>query len=128
MDPVELRLKNGSMLCQVEQNKPYTSNGLPQCLTEGAKAFGWTQARQRARGTGPVVRGVGMAGGMWGSTGRPPSTAFVRVYPDGSVILSMGAADLGTGTKTVMAMVVAEELSMPLERITIEHADTATTP
>src|ERR1035438_9028557 len=102
MDPVELRLKNVSMLCQVEQNKPYTSNGLPQCLTEGAKAFGWTQARQRARG-------------MWGSTGRPPSTAFVRVYPDGSVILSMGAADLGTGTKTVMAMVVAEELSMPLE-------------
>jgi xanthine dehydrogenase YagR molybdenum-binding subunit len=39
----------------------------------------------------------------------------------------MGASDIGTGTKTVMAMVVAEELGVPLERIRIEHADTATT-
>jgi xanthine dehydrogenase YagR molybdenum-binding subunit len=39
----------------------------------------------------------------------------------------MGASDIGTGTKTVMAMVVAEELGVPLERIRIEHADTGTT-
>ena len=39
----------------------------------------------------------------------------------------MGAADLGTGTKTVMAMVVAEELGVPLDRIQIENADTGTT-
>ncbi len=127
MDPVELRLKNVSMLCQVEQNKPYTSNGLPQCLTEGAKAFGWEQARAQAKPSGPVVRGVGMAAGMWGSPGRPPSTAIVRFYPDGSVNLNMGAADLGTGTKTVMAMVVAEELGVPVERIGVENADTKTT-
>ena len=61
-----------------------------------------------------MVRGVGMAAGMWGSPGRPPSTAIVRFYPDGSVNLNMGAADLGTGTKTVMAMVVAEELGVPV--------------
>ena len=127
MDPVELRLRNISLLCQVEQNKPYTSNGLPQCLTEGAKAFGWAQGRQKAKADGPILRGVGMAAGMWGSAGRPPSTAIVRCYPDGSVNLNMGAADLGTGTKTVMAMVVSEELGVPLEQIKIEHADTATT-
>jgi xanthine dehydrogenase YagR molybdenum-binding subunit len=127
MDPVELRLKNISMLCQVEQNRPYTSNGLPQCLTEGAKAFGWAQARERAKGSGPIVRGVGVAAGMWGSPGGPPSTAIVKFYPDGSANLNMGAADLGTGTKTVMAMVVAEELDMPVERISVENADTATT-
>jgi xanthine dehydrogenase YagR molybdenum-binding subunit len=39
----------------------------------------------------------------------------------------MGASDIGTGTKTVMAMIVAEELGVPLEKIQIEHADTATT-
>jgi xanthine dehydrogenase YagR molybdenum-binding subunit len=127
MDPVDLRLKNVSMICQVEQNKPYTSNGLPQCLTEGAKTFGWAQARGRSKQDGPIVRGVGVAAGMWGSPGRPPSTAIVRLYPDGSVNLNMGAADLGTGTKTVMAMVVAEELGIPLQRIAIEYADTATT-
>lgn len=127
MDPVELRLKNVSMVCQVENNRPYTSNGLPQCLTEGAKAFGWQQARTRPRGSGHIVRGVGVAAGMWRSPGGPPSTALVYFYPDGSVNLNMGAADIGTGTKTVMAMVVAEELDMPLDRITVENADTGTT-
>ncbi len=127
IDPVELRLKNVSPLCQVQQNRPYTSNGLPQLLTEGAKAFGWAQARARAKGTGPIVRGVGVASGMWGSAGGPPSMAIVRFYPDSSVNLNMGAADLGTGTKTVMSMVVAEELGVPLERIEVEHADTGTT-
>jgi xanthine dehydrogenase YagR molybdenum-binding subunit len=39
----------------------------------------------------------------------------------------MGASDLGTGTKTVMAMVVSEELGVPIEKIQIEHADTGTT-
>jgi xanthine dehydrogenase YagR molybdenum-binding subunit len=127
MDPVALRLKNVSILCQAEQNRPYTSNGLPQCLTEGAKVFGWAQARARDKGTGPIVRGVGVAAGMWAYPGGPPSTAIIGYHTDGSVNLNIGAADLGTGTKTVMAMVVAEELDIPLERIEIENADTATT-
>ena len=127
LDPVELRLKNFSPLCQVQQNKPYTSAGLRECLTEGAREFGWKEARARAKGPGPWVRGVGVAGGMWGSQTGPPSTVIVRVYPDGSANLNMGAADLGTGTKTVMAMVVAEELGVPLGRIQVENADTGTT-
>jgi xanthine dehydrogenase YagR molybdenum-binding subunit len=126
MDPVELRLKNLSTVCQVDQNKPYTSTGLRECLTEGARAFGWKEARSRPKGGGPWVRGVGVASGIWG-TGGGPSTVIVKMYPDGSVNLNMGAADLGTGTKTVMAMIVAEELGVPLDRIQIEHADTGTT-
>ena len=51
----------------------------------------------------------------------------LKLFADGSVNLNMGAADLGTGTKTVMAMVVSEELGVPFDRISIEHADTATT-
>jgi xanthine dehydrogenase YagR molybdenum-binding subunit len=124
MDPVEFRLKNVSMVCGVDGNKPYTSIGLPQCLTDGAKAFGWNEAKSRARGDGPIVRGVGVASGMWGSLGRPSSTAIVRYYADGSVNLNMGAADIGTGMRTIMAMVVAEELGVPLERIEVDNADT----
>ncbi|HSW51434.1 MAG TPA: molybdopterin cofactor-binding domain-containing protein, partial [Bryobacteraceae bacterium] len=127
MDPVELRLKNISLVCQARGNRPYTSTGLPQCLTEGAKAFGWAEARKRPKGNGPIVRGVGVASGMWGSPGGPPSTAIVRYYTDGSVHLNIGAADLGTGTKTVMAQVVAEELGVPLEQIEVKNADTGTT-
>jgi xanthine dehydrogenase YagR molybdenum-binding subunit len=43
------------------------------------------------------------------------------------VNLNMGASDIGTGTKTVMSMVVAEELGIPLDQIRVEHADTGTT-
>jgi xanthine dehydrogenase YagR molybdenum-binding subunit len=59
--------------------------------------------------------------------GGPPSTVIVKYYGDGSVLLNMGASDIGTCTKTVMAMVVAEELGVQLEKIRIEHADTGTT-
>ena len=69
-----------------------------------------------------------MGGCTWvAGAGGPPSTAVVKYFADGSVNLNMGASDIGTGTKTVMAMVVAEELGVPVERIQIEHADTGTT-
>ena len=69
-----------------------------------------------------------MAAGLWqGGNGGPPSTVIVKLFADGSANLNMGASDIGTGTKTVMAMVVAEELGIPLERIQVEHADTGTT-
>jgi xanthine dehydrogenase YagR molybdenum-binding subunit len=128
MDPVDLRLKNVTTVSQVQDDIPYTSTGFKQCLEEGARAFGWQEARRRKRHDGPRVRGVGMAGGMWvAGAGRPPSTAIVRLFADGSVNLNFGASDIGCGTKTVMAMIVSEELGVPLESIQIEHADTATT-
>ena len=127
MDPVEFRLKNAPTVCQTDANKPFTSNGLPQCLNDGAKAFGWKEARARVRSDGPVVRGVGMAAAIWSNVARPRATVIVRYYLDGSVNLNMGAADLGTGMRTIMAQVVAEELSVPIERIEVENADTGTT-
>ncbi|MGE5360236.1 MAG: xanthine dehydrogenase family protein molybdopterin-binding subunit, partial [Bacteroidales bacterium] len=129
MDPVELRVKNVPTVSQNNNNLPYSTTGLKQCLTEGAKAFGWEEARRKAAAsTGPIKRGVGVAAGLWqGGSGGPPATVIVRLFSDGSVNLNMGASDNGTGTKTVMAQVVAEELGVPLERIRVEHADTGTT-
>lgn len=131
MDPVEFRLKNIPPYSQARGNIPYTSTGLRQCLEEGARAFGWKEARQKAaesRGSSHIRRGVGMAAGLWVvGGGRPPATVVVKLFADGSANLNMGASDIGTGTKTVMAMVVAEELGVPLEKIQIENADTGTT-
>jgi xanthine dehydrogenase YagR molybdenum-binding subunit len=59
--------------------------------------------------------------------GGPPSTIVLRLHADGTANLNMGASDIGTGTKTVMAMVVAEELGLTPESVQIEHADTGTT-
>jgi xanthine dehydrogenase YagR molybdenum-binding subunit len=128
MDPVEFRLKNVPTVSQGNNNMPYTTHGLKDCLAEGAKAFGWQEARRRSPGTGPIRRGVGVAAGLWqAGSGGPPATVIVRLFADGSVNLNMGASDIGTGTKTVMAQVVAEELDVPFERIRVEHADTGTT-
>jgi CO/xanthine dehydrogenase Mo-binding subunit len=129
MDPVEFRLKSIPTVSQAREGQPpYTTTGLRQCLTEGAKAFGWHEARKRPKGDGPTRRGVGVAAGLWvAGGGGPPSTVIVKLFPDGSANLNMGASDIGTGTKTVMAMVVSEELGVPLERIQIENADTGTT-
>ncbi len=130
MDPVALRAKNVPTTSQTRGNRPYTSNGFEECLVEGARAFQWEETRAAiARGNrGHIKRGVGVAGGTWvAGGGGPPSIVVVKLFPDGSVNLNMGASDIGTGTKTVMAMVVAEELGVDPDAIQIEHADTGTT-
>lgn len=128
MDPVELRVKNVPTVSQARGDRPYSTTGFKECLVDGAREFGWADARNAPEGDGHLKRGVGVAGALWAAgAGGPPSTAIVKYFADGSCLLNMGASDIGTGTKTVMAMVVAEELGVPLERITIEHADTGTT-
>jgi CO/xanthine dehydrogenase Mo-binding subunit len=131
MDPVAFRVRNVPTVSQGRGNVPYTTTGLRQCLEDGAAAFRWNATRAeiaRAGNQGVVRRGVGVAAGLWaGGGGGPPSTITVKFFADGSVNLNMGASDIGTGTKTVMAMVVAEELGVDPERIEIEHADTGST-
>jgi len=127
MDPVEFRIRNSANGGQDPPYTPYTSAGLNECLREGAAAFGWREARQRARQHGPIQRGVGVAAALWGGSSEPPAPVILKLFADGSLNLNMGVSDLGTGAKTVLAMVAAEELGAPLDRIQIEYADTATT-
>jgi xanthine dehydrogenase YagR molybdenum-binding subunit len=130
MDPVDLRLKNTPTVSQGRDGIPYSTTGLRQCLEEGAATFGWNDARQEAQRAeqGHIRRGVGVAAGLWiAGAGGPPCTVIVKIFSDGSINLNMGASDIGTGTKTVMAMVVAEELRVDPNSVQIEHADTSTT-
>jgi CO/xanthine dehydrogenase Mo-binding subunit len=126
LDPIAFRMKNLISASQ-RSGKPYTSDGLAECLTQGAKAFGWTEKRARRQSQSHIKRGVGMAACRWSTEGGPPTTVIVSLLADGSVKLNMAAADQGTGTKTVMGMIIAEELSVPLDKIQIEQGDTATT-
>jgi xanthine dehydrogenase YagR molybdenum-binding subunit len=127
IDPVELRLKNISEVLQAGGGVPYTSNQLAECLRKGAAEFGWKTSRVQPHHGGHLRRGVGVAACFWGYAGGPPSTVIVKLFSDGSVNLNMGASDIGTGTKTWAAMIVAEELGVAVDQIQIEHADTATT-
>lgn len=132
MDTVQLRLKNIPSYSQArEGNPPYTTTGLKDCLEQGAQAFRWNERKKEIEGSNSakhLKRGVGMASCLWiAGGGGPPSTIILKLFSDGSINLNMGASDIGTGTKTVMAMVVAEELNVRTEMIQIEHADTGTT-
>jgi len=131
MDPVALRLKNIPTVSQ-GRDRPYTTTGLKQCIEKGAAQFGWEKALDRAgkqnRKNTHIKRGVGMGACVWFvGGGGPPSTVIIKLFQDGSVNLNMGASDIGTGTKTVMGLVAAEELGVRPEMIQIEHADTETT-
>ncbi|TVM32868.1 xanthine dehydrogenase family protein molybdopterin-binding subunit [Oceanidesulfovibrio marinus] len=132
MDPVDLRLKNIPLVSQARENQPeYTTTGLKECITKGAEVFGWQEARKRTASQpkeGHLRRGVGMAACNWFiGGGFPPATVVVKLFADGSVNLNMGASDIGTGTKTIMALVVAEELGVDYDLVQIENADTGTT-
>jgi len=76
MDPVELRVKNIPSYSQGrEGNPPYTTTGLKECLVEGAKAFGWEEARKQShspKGSGHMRKGVGMASCLWFAGGGNP--------------------------------------------------------
>lgn len=76
-------------------------------------------------------RGFGV-GCMWygvGNTGLPnPAGAFVDLLDDGTVTLLLGAADIGQGSNTTIAQIVAEELGVNFDDVHVTSADTGITP
>lgn len=90
----------------------------------GADKFGWRARRTPGADAGPLKRGVGMAQSHWLSVIYPPSSCEVRITADGSVEAFSAAQDIGTGTRTVMAQVVAEELGLEAAQIGAHIGDT----
>ncbi|MCS7198582.1 MAG: xanthine dehydrogenase family protein molybdopterin-binding subunit [Candidatus Bipolaricaulota bacterium] len=128
MDPIELRLKNYTEIDQTT-GRPYSTKGLREAYERGAKLFGWHEARTPpaallSRRHAPKLRGVGMASQIWSGNGMPPAYALVKLNPDGTATVITGTQDIGTGTKTVLAQIAAEELGFPIEKIAIEIGDT----
>lgn len=76
-------------------------------------------------------RGIGI-GCMYygiGNTGLPnPASAFVEWLDDGTANLLVGCADIGQGSDTVLAQIVAEELGISVENLRVTSADTLVTP
>jgi xanthine dehydrogenase YagR molybdenum-binding subunit len=86
--------------------------------------------RRRAPGSdaGPIKRGIGMAQSMWPYIVNSYATCEIRIDGDGSVSAFCGTQDIGTGTRTVFAQVVAEELGLRPEDINIHVGDTRYPP
>jgi len=121
MDPLEVHVKNEASPVRAAQYDP------------GAKEIGWARRNKKAGdmstgGLGPVKgakkRGLGMAGGNWYVFASENSNAQVRVHRDGSVEVITGCQDLGTGYRTAMMVVAAEELGIEVGDVTMRLGDT----
>jgi CO/xanthine dehydrogenase Mo-binding subunit len=133
IDPLDLRLRNYAEHDQV-RNRPYTTpQSLRLCYERAGEAFGWRAARRPPSGGSPPSpggrrRGVGMAAHDWGGAGHPPAYAWVKLNADGTADVVTGTQDIGTGTRTGLTQVAAEELGLPMEQVALHLGDTASGP
>ena len=84
----------------------------------------WRNRRPAGADTGPVKRGMGIAQSVWYRYVNLNSSCEVRVAKDGTVELMSAVQDLGTGTKTLLAVVMAEEFGIPPAQVLIRIGDT----
>ncbi len=128
MDPYDLFMKNIAIAGRVSRqfNPPqiYADE-----LAKAAEIFEWKKKwhPRGQSGPGPVKTGVGLSIHTWG--GAPnQSDCMVTIRPDGSAEVAMGTQDLGVGCRTVVGIVLAETLGLPLEAVTVNIGDSKYPP
>jgi xanthine dehydrogenase YagR molybdenum-binding subunit len=90
----------------------------------GAKAFGWEKRHPTGdQAAGPIKTGMGVSAHRWGGAGRG-SKAHMDITSDGGVVIKCGTQDIGTGTRTIVTMVAAETLGLPVSAVKAEIGDT----
>jgi xanthine dehydrogenase YagR molybdenum-binding subunit len=94
----------------------------------GAQRFGWHVRGAPGADPGPIKLGVGMAQSQWAYLVHKTTHCEVRVHGDGSVEVFSATQDIGTGTRTVLAQVVAEELGLTASDIGVHIGDSRYPP
>jgi xanthine dehydrogenase YagR molybdenum-binding subunit len=115
MDPVALRIRNLPAEAPNAMWRRY--------FPIAAERFGWD--RRHGPGDpapGPIKRGFGCAANQWGGGGRG-TRAHCEILPDGGVVMRCGTQDLGVGTRTLVAIITAETLGLPIEAVRAEIGD-----
>ena len=124
IDPLELRRSN---YAESNEGTPFSSKNLEDCYRMAEPH--WERRHEvRARSDSVWKRGVGMASQIWYGGGGPPSYAWVRLGSNGRATVVTAMQDIGTGTRTAMAQIAAEELRVPLENVDVVLGDSARGP
>ena len=132
MDPAQLKLKNAVREGDLAPSgHPIVGHGLPDCIRRGMEEVHWPIAK--ARSSDPNQRqGWGMGCEMHGSSAYPgikeQGNAIVKMNEDGTVVLLTGTAGLGTGAHTALAQIVAQEIGVSFEAVSVTHGDTDVVP
>ena len=120
MDPLEFYDKNLGLTPRAEVYRAQ--------MKKGAELIDWQKLwHPRGQGSGTVRRGLGLAMSTWGGGGHN-SQCRTNIHPDGTVEVELCSQDLGTGTRTVITMVAAETLGLPLGAITLKIGDSSLPP
>jgi len=127
LDPLDLRFRNYTETSP-SRGQAYSDKRLREAYELGAERIGWRDRHEKVRQEGPWRRGWGMASQIWGGGGGPPANAIVKLLPDGTAEVMVGVQDIGTGTRTVLSQVAAEELGLPMESVRCVLGDTLPTP
>lgn len=115
MDPIDLRDKiDSNPVRRVER----------QIIRESALWKSRNPKPGAGAGSGYLKRGVGLSQSVWYRFIRMDSSAEVRVHRDGSIEVLSAVQDIGTGIKTVMAQVLAEQFGVPPQQIAVKIGDT----
>jgi len=121
MDPMELMAKNAGYTARPAVYRAQ--------LSTAAELIDWKK-RWHPRGDpspGHIKRGLGIGVGTWNGAGQP-SQVRTTIFPDGRVEIETGSQDLGTGTRTIITMVAAESLGLPMEAIRLNIGDSRYPP
>lgn len=126
LDPLELRRRNYADSDRIDE-RPFSSKNLAECYRRAEPH--WARRDEvRARSNGPWRHGVGLASQVWYGGGGPPSYAWIRIGSEGRAHVVTAMQDIGTGSRTAMAQIAAEELGLPLDRVDVALGDTARGP
>lgn len=118
MDPLQLLMKNADLASE-NRGKVYKEE-----LQKVAEMSEWSKY-WHPRGdktSGHIKRGLGVSIHTWGGRGHN-SNCLITIQPDGTVTAELGSQDLGTGTRTVIAIVAAETFGLPVEAVTVKIGD-----
>ena len=131
MDPAALKLKNAVRDGDISPSgHPIVGHGLEDCIRRGMQETNWP--RKKTPPKGKLKKGWGMGCEMHGSSAYPgikeQGNATVRMNEDGTVQLFTGTTGLGTGAHTALAQIVAEELGVRFEDVSVVHGDTDVVP
>ncbi|MBV8221522.1 MAG: xanthine dehydrogenase family protein molybdopterin-binding subunit [Solirubrobacterales bacterium] len=125
LDPIEIRLRNHADV-DPRSGAPWTSKSLKECYARGAEMIGW-HTRDRAIGSmredGWLI-GYGMGTALHPVPPRERTELRLRLHASGHVLVECGGQDIGTGTYTVAALVVADVLGLPVESVEVKLGDT----
>lgn len=128
IDPVEFRKMNDTQV-NPTNGAPYTSRSLIQCLDAAAERFGWSDRdpQPRSMRDGDWLIGWGCSMAMY-PTLAMPSNARITLRRNGSAMIEVAAADVGTGCYTVASQAAAERLGIDPSRIEVRMGDSRLPP